>query len=287
MTHVPPTIESQKQDGLRQLVNRAAAAARGPDNRPIGVLTIELAADASDNDRLANLSIEAEFSARSGSVRRIDVRAAGRVDGAFADHAAALLSQFGGVAFTNIIARTADTDVEQLDVTVSFPHPWLPFYATNVLLESDSRSSLCADTLEYLGVKARRAANSVTPARAQLRSPMTVPRQLRAMSRLLEQGLTVELYAAPLPAVRSIWIANAGTERVQVAVTRGLADAQPLLERDYEDIDDFLARTFSFEMANRHWHVSNVHGEAETKMGVIPQRPPMRWSVNWGMKRDR
>lgn len=287
----PQTIRTEAADGLSQLVSRGAAAVREAEQAPIGVLGFELAAE--DLGGLAGVLVEAEFSERTAGLQRLDVRIGGSIRQPFREVAETALTRFGGIAYTNLVARTPEGR-ELFDLTVSFPRRRFDFYAENLLLLAEpapehgggpEQAALTA--LEALHVSYKRRAGTLQAARRQLRKPIAVADQIGAALALFERTLVVELYAAQLPAVRSVRLISDGGEQLEAGLSRGLASATPISAADYVELQGFLREFFELEIGGKHWLVSNVHGTNERdRLGVIPARPKTTWSVNWGTKRQ-
>ena len=281
------TIQTEAADGLNQLVSRGTAAVREAEGSPIGVLAFELSESALGP--LAGVLVEAEFSERSAGLQRLDVRIAGPVARGFRETAEAALTRFGGTAYTNVVAKTRESR-ELFDLTVSFPRARFDFYAENLLLlaePSGEAEGAASSALDALGVSYKRRQPTLQVSRRQLRKSLDVAAQLGATLPLFERGLLVELYAARLPATRSVRLISDGGQQLDAGLSRGLASETTISAGDYVDMQKFLREFFDFEVGSKTWLVTNAHGRSERdRLGVIPARPKTTWSVNWGTKRQ-
>jgi hypothetical protein len=279
------TIRTEAADGLNQLVNRGTAAVREVERGPLGVLSFELAPESLG--ALTGLLVEAELSQRGVGLQRLDVRAAGPVVLPLAEALTTALSQFGGTAYTNLVAKK---DRELFDLTVSFPRARFGFYSEVTLLidagDAEARAA-CAAVLGPLGVAHKTQGATLVAARRQLRKPLATGAPLEAVQTLFERGLLAELYSARLPATRSVRLLSDGASLLDVYLSRGLASETPIAASDYVELQDFIRKYFEVEVGDKTWLVTNAHGTSEPgALGVIPPRPRTTWSVNWGTKRQ-
>lgn len=301
----PVTIESESDDGLFGIVNRAQAAVLGEDKKqPVGVLAIDLEADELDG---ADVQIEAAFAHKGlrRVIQRLGVHARAPSDRvASVDLVADALSGFGGQKYTNICLaapdaaerRSSKADVgriavpesgleEALDLTVYFPSR-VSFWAKNLALVGDELDqevlSGLGAVLAALGVRSRHRGNALLVAAHQLRPLMTAEQQVAAFRAAEKHRLPVSLYAATLPTTQSMRVTVArvklddGTTEsyVDCQLSHGLTPESTCTLSDATRMQGVLSRHFGVELGGRRWRVENVHGEpAEAQ----PRRP-IKWS---------
>ncbi len=305
-------IESQQDDGLFAILLAAAHAVAGTRNDPVGVLEILPTSDAGA-EQTAPVAIEAAYAYQGGHriVHRLDVRTRGLFDDAAAlDVARQALTRFGSTKFTNFVVarppsrRAAATDAatyrvrgigggggeEVLDVTVYFPTR-VPLYARNVALIADpldaASRAVAERLLDALGASHRaRAATLVVPAH-QLRAPVTLEQQMKALQGTFAEELVVALYASALPALHAVRLETAraagrdDTDKriVDVCLSHGLRGTTACTREDADRMQEFLSRHFGVRFHARSWHIDNAHGEPEAlvERGVQGQQSGIKW----------
>jgi hypothetical protein len=286
------SIESQPDDGLFGIVNRAQAAVSGEGKQePVGVLAIDLDADKLEG---ADVQIEAAYAHKGARrvLQRLDVHARALVKEVAPDKLLSdAISGFGGQKFTNIVLAPPDTletrssraDAgriavpesglsEALDLTVYFPSR-VRFYAKNLALLSDGLEANVledlAAVLGALGVRSRRREATLLIAAQQLRAPVTREQQIAAYQEASRRGLPVSLYAATLPTTQSMRVTEERVELdngesvayVDCQLSHGLTPESMCTLTDATKMQEILKRHFALELGGRRWKVENVHGE--------------------------
>lgn len=303
------SIESQPDDGLFGIVNRAQAAALGEGKQePVGVLEIDLDAEEVEG---ADVQIEAAYAHKGARrvLQRLDVHARALVEDVAPDELLSdAISQFGGQKFTNIVLAPPGTVEtrgsrahagrigvpegglsEALDLTVYFPSR-VRFYAKNLVLLSDGLGSDVLDDLAAilaaLGVRSRRRDTALLVAQHQLRAPVTRAQQIAAYQEASRRGLPVSMYTATLPTTQSMRVARgsirlengATVTYVDCQLSHGLTPEAMCTSSDAMKMQQILERHFGLELGGRRWKVENIHGEPGADRPEPPGGHALKWS---------
>ncbi len=214
--------------------------------------------------------------------------------------------ELGGVAFTNfcIYRRQSPTKqaayrgeaepsnagrgVELVDVTTAFSSriPWL---ASNRALLADDldadETKLIEDLLDSLEVKH----SGVEPAKWQLRRPVSFEQQVASFMVPCRRGVAAALFCSPLPTLRSVRIEAVperdGRYQLEVYASRR-AEPGVIMPADASAISTYLGAHLGVEFEGRRWTVEHIASERkDSRVGVIPDRGKIRYSVNWGSRR--
>lgn len=302
------SIESEPDDGLFGIVNRAQTAVAGEQKeQPVGVLEIDLDADDPEG---TDVQIEAAYANKGARrvLQRLDVHVRAPLERASTDKLLAdAITQFGGQKFTNMCLappgtaeqRSSSAEAgriaipesglsEALDLTVYFPSR-VPFFARNVALLSEALDAQVLDDLAVvlaaLGVRGQRRGGALHIARRQLRRPMTREQQIGAYQEASRRKLPVSLYAATLPTKQSMRVAESSVQLdggstlhfVDCQLSHGLTPDSMTTPSDATRMQKLLTGHFSVELGHRRWKVQNVHGEPGEDRPE-PERYRIKWS---------
>jgi hypothetical protein len=292
-------LDASPDEGIYELVLRADRNAAGERHLP--VTSVELEALGRDEPGPA-LQIEALFGLQGGRriIAQLDVRmrcilAAGALEPLLF----ATFERFGGTALTSLsLARKeGDRTVELCDLTLSFSSR-LPFLANNLVLvgelASEDETRACQRALAVLGVPVRTLGNALRVTRWQLRKQPSAELQAASVVRAIEvPGVgEVGFYSASIPATQSAalkLVACGETEvTIDLWISKGLARQQAVTSTYCAALEEFLIERAAAVFRSRKWRVRAVVGEpysGSTASGVLPERKPVEWSLNWGARR--
>lgn len=177
---------------------------------------------------------------------------------------------------------------ELIDLTVYFPTrvPWL---SRVLLLASEvagAELEACTGLCDALGVRWHAHGNVLAAPGRQVRGPMTEERQLAAFRRMLEAGWHVTLYAAALPATRSVRVESSsadehGARHVDVTLSRGLQGSTAILSSDAEAMERLLRQHAGVRFSSRSWRVTNAHAAPEDQREQATDKPKsgLKWQA--------
>jgi hypothetical protein len=299
-------FDSSDQDGLFAILYAAARVAAGSEHEPVGVLEIFPDEPEKPNGQ-APVAIEAAFAYQGARrvVERLDVRARTTLEtAATVELASSALLRFGAQRYTNFVVARAAADRasgpyrvrdngaasrdELIDLTVYFPTR-VPWWSRNLLLASEvsgAEQEACTALCDALGVRWHARNHVLSAPGSQVRGLMTEERQLAAFRRMLEGGWHVTVYAAALPATRSVRVESScadehGARHVDVTLSRGLQGSAAILSSDAEAMERLLRQHAGVRLSSRSWRVTNAHADPEAQREQATSKPKsgLKWQT--------
>ncbi len=283
---VRSTFTTKPEDGLFELIHRAASSVAANQFDAGGMLEIRTAVPAAGSAPV--LSVDAQFSddGLRRTIATLDVHlhiAGGAPELTVLEEA---LTHFGGPQYTNVCFATPRAPVlddgddlellrprasadDAFDITIDGSSS-LPFCFSNLALLAADLSSTeveaAVDCLKQLGVSfTLRDRTSIRVTKFQLRGPVRASARAAAFVSLVRRGLRVSLYSATIPASQSIRIAwrvepiPAGgyREGLDLCFSRGLAGTEGTSQDQVRVIEAFLRQHFSVEVGDGRWTVQS------------------------------
>jgi hypothetical protein len=276
------TLTSGPSDGLNEIVWGAARASKGASDGVIGI--VELRAPLGDSSD-GELGIEAEF-AHQGERRVIaslEVRCRASGTPATLDRDALLrkaLERFGGTAVTNVSATLPSG--EGVDMTVSFGSK-IPFWAENLLLPvrpgGEPDAQVVREILGHLGAGFEQRAEGFFARRHEIRSRVTVERQIAAYRAARKAGLDTAIYAATLPCSHSVRFAESGPDSpkasLDLVLSRGLTRAYVCTAADAQQMQSLLVDSLGVSFRNKEFEITNTFGDGRAT--DVQSNRGLRW----------
>lgn len=295
------TFRTDPSEGLHQIVLKAAKLTQGERMEASGILEIVPV----QQDPSCVLAIEAEV-ADDGlrrAISKLEVRVLHLTQSTPRALLERALRSFGGLEFTSLAfaepgAHLTDeetpatglhaaTEEDAIDLTVQVPSKHFPFFAKNMTLSlprlTTKERDVGALALGKLGVSHRKAAESLRVAPFQLRRKMTLEAQASAFLALAEAGMRVSIYAAALPPVQSIRVAeqpaqpgtpaaNPTTRRLEIDLSRGLSGGEITTSEEAFQMEQFLKEELGIAFGDREWRLRGNHWEMPPeKRPVVPR----------------
>jgi antitoxin component of RelBE/YafQ-DinJ toxin-antitoxin module len=278
-------FQTKLQDGLFELVHRAAKAAASSELDSGGLLEIRAAGGSTEDGH--PLAVTAQFSddGLRRTIAKLDIHVGIEAEDADPSLVERVVATFGSPKLTNLCFAAPLTHPEEdddlellrpraaaddaLDITVDCSSS-VPFFANNLALVSSRLDAeeleAAADCLKRLGVGFSRAKKTtVRVSRFQLRLPVRPSAQAAAFSALVRRGMSVSLYSATIPATQSVRIAwrvrpnpsGGQSWTLELCISRGLAGVEGTTKEHVVAIDTFIRKHFGVEVAEGEWTVES------------------------------
>jgi hypothetical protein len=147
----------------------------------------------------------------------------------------------------------------------------IPFLSENLLLpvqaSGETDAEVVREVLEQLGTKFESGDHGFVAPRHQMRSRMTVDRQIAAYRAARKRGLEASIYAATLPCTHSVRFAETGPDSseasLDLVLSRGLTRAYVCTTADAQQMQSLLVDGLGVSFRNKEFEIKNTFGESQ------------------------
>lgn len=273
------SCETKSDDGLSELVHRAAKAIATDVLDSGGMLEVRPAEGSAEGTGEVRVAIDAQLSddGLRRTIAKLDLHVGlccATLDVALVE---AALTRFGGTAYANVAfgtpegaeagaRRGASKTEDALDITVDFSSA-VPFHVRNLALTAShlapSELAAAQSCLRLLGVGFTPRAGGIRVARHQLRGPLRPGALAAALAGLVEQRMDASVYASTIPPTQGVRIAarrsddaaNGPSLWLEICFSRGLAGTEPTTPEQTLALEGFVRDRFGFAFGGRRWTV--------------------------------